>query len=465
MAIEGIRKITKEDIQKLNENNAIYKTRNDMENGNSTNINIDFFSDGQDIYIDSQGRIVEKQDNNKEVYMGWADKNKLNNKVNINSAYDYYEKFPEKNNNNLVNEKLNKNSGNTFNSNISNIKVYDAPIEVDRSAIDNKKEEKSVNSFADALKNVDNYITAKINDNTNKTRVYDAPIEVDRSAIDNKTRVYDAPIEVDRSAIDNKKEEQEKNNNFQNSLHNIEKYVSDKIENYKSRVKVYDAPIEVDRSAIDKKTVVYDAPIEVDRSAIDKKETPTTQKTEKPIENIKITPIKEEVKNEEVKKEEVIDNQPKENVEEIENIETFADNQEEQIVPETTSDSGYEDKYTILAKDTLEGINEKRREYGLPDLIWDDELVQAASIRAAEASQMWSHTRPNGQQYNSVSDAVMGENLAKNYPDAATTIEAWMNSESHRANILDKDLRTVGIAVVETDDGQIFYAADFGEKI
>lgn len=467
MSVQAIKKITKEDIQKLNNENAIYKTKNDMDNGNSTNINIDFFGDGQDIYIDDQGRIIEKQGNDTQVYMGWADKNKLDNKqVNINSAYDYFNAFPEKNNNNLVSGKLNKPSGNTFNSNntISDIKVYKAPIEVDRSAVDGNK----VNSFQKALDNVAKNINETFN--FDKTRVYDAPIEVDRSAIDNKTRVYDAPIQVDRSAIDNKS-----NNtitNFHDAINTIRTNID---ENYNS-TRVYSAPIEVDKSAIDNKTRVYEAPIEVDRSAIDnipKTNTNTTipQKNEdiKPIEKQNIEPIKkEEVKPEPIKESMPVEaEQPITN--ETENIETM-DNIEEtptidQTFMEPTYEETYEDKYTIQAKNVLQGINEIRRSNGLPDLIWSESLKQAATIRATEASQMWSHTRPNGQQYNSVSDEVKGENLAKNYPDANTTIEAWMNSDSHRANLLDKDLRTVGIAVIETENGEIYYAADFGENI
>ena len=397
MSVDGIKKITIEDIEKLNENNAIYKSKDDKLNGNSTTINTSFFGDNGEIYLDHEGRIIEKLNNGQEVYMGWADKDKLNNnQVHINSAYDYFEKFPEKNNGNLVNGRLNKPSGNTFNKTITNIEVNDTPIIVDRSAIDNNNKKDSL-TFQEALNNVTADIYDFFKGDDSQTKVSKSEIEVDRSAIDNNMNVFASPIVVDRSAID-------------------------KIENN-----------------------------------IDEEKT-----TEKHENNISVGE-----QNFENVPEEVADN-------DIEDIENFSNEENDtyetvdidDITPEETANNNVVDEnFTVFAQNALEEMNQKRREYGLPDLIWSSELAQAAIIRATEASQNWSHTRPNGEQYNTVSDQVMGENLAKNYPDAFSTVEAWMNSDSHRANILDKDLRTVGIAMIETADGQNFCAADFSEYI
>ena len=397
MSVDGIKKITIEDIEKLNENNAIYKSKDDKLNGNSTTINTSFFGDNGEIYLDDEGRIIEKLNNGQEVYMGWADKDKLNNnQVHINSAYDYFEKFPEKNNGNLVNGRLNKPSGNTFNKTITNIEVNDTPIIVDRSAIDNNNKKDSL-TFQEALNNVTAGIYDFFKGDDSQTKVSKSEIEVDRSAIDNNMNVFASPIVVDRSAID-------------------------KIENN-----------------------------------IDEEKT-----TEKHENNISVGE-----QNFENVPEEVADN-------DIEDIENFSNEENDtyetvdidDITPEETANNNVVDEnFTVFAQNALEEMNQKRREYGLPDLIWSSELAQAAIIRATEASQNWSHTRPNGEQYNTVSDQVMGENLAKNYPDAFSTVEAWMNSDSHRANILDKDLRTVGIAMIETADGQNFCAADFSEYI
>ena len=118
MAIEDI-KITKEDLDRLNKEGYIYATKSDLESGKSTEINPIYFGDNGDIYVDNAGRIVEHQDDGKNVYMGWTDFEKLSKETNdainntnttsqtkINSAWDYNNTFkngetPVKNSDNI----------------------------------------------------------------------------------------------------------------------------------------------------------------------------------------------------------------------------------------------------------------------------------------------------------------------------------------------------------------------------
>ena len=69
-------KITREEINKLNEAGNIYATKADIQSGNSVDINSMYFGDNGELYLDDQGRIIEKQENGTEVYMGWTDINK-----------------------------------------------------------------------------------------------------------------------------------------------------------------------------------------------------------------------------------------------------------------------------------------------------------------------------------------------------------------------------------------------------
>ena len=82
-------------------------------------------------------------------------------------------------------------------------------------------------------------------------------------------------------------------------------------------------------------------------------------------------------------------------------------------------------------------INLERAKVGAQALAYRPEIEQASNIRAQEASQAWSHTRPNGTPYYSADDRIWGENLAKNFGTAQDILNAWMNSESHRKNILN----------------------------
>lgn len=121
-------------------------------------------------------------------------------------------------------------------------------------------------------------------------------------------------------------------------------------------------------------------------------------------------------------------------------------------------------KWSVLSKtadintsDLLNITNQQRVEKGLTSLNLNAELSKAAFMKASDmlAHGYWAHVSPTGVQpwkwfadvgYNY---SYAGENLAKNYPSAGATVSAWMNSETHRANILNTHYVDVGFAVVE----------------
>ncbi len=111
----------------------------------------------------------------------------------------------------------------------------------------------------------------------------------------------------------------------------------------------------------------------------------------------------------------------------------------------------------IQTVDLLNGTNEERREQNLGDLRINDQLSQAAFLKAQDMfeNNYWAHTSPSGVApwkwfddtgYNY---SVAGENLAKNYPTADATVAAWMDSPTHRENILNDKFVDVGFAVVD----------------
>lgn len=110
--------------------------------------------------------------------------------------------------------------------------------------------------------------------------------------------------------------------------------------------------------------------------------------------------------------------------------------------------------------DVVEIINQYRAESNLNQLKMSEPLCKIAEIRAKEASQKWSHTRPNGQKLDSLLEntewRTVGENLAR-YRNATNTdiVDAWENSESHRANLLKSHYKYCGIA--EYYDGKNRY--------
>lgn len=104
------------------------------------------------------------------------------------------------------------------------------------------------------------------------------------------------------------------------------------------------------------------------------------------------------------------------------------------------------------AETILNLVNEVREEYNLPALSWEKDIKEASDIRALEASVLWSHTRPDGSDWWTVNDKIYGENLAKTTGDITEVVSMWMDSPSHRANILCSDYTAACIGIYTDTD-------------
>lgn len=101
--------------------------------------------------------------------------------------------------------------------------------------------------------------------------------------------------------------------------------------------------------------------------------------------------------------------------------------------------------------------NVERQRQGLGALQLDSQLTQAALRKAGDmfARDYWAHVSPSGTQpWYFVSDAgyayrYAGENLARDFSQAADIVQAWMDSPTHRDNLLSPRYQDVGIAVVD----------------
>ena len=105
----------------------------------------------------------------------------------------------------------------------------------------------------------------------------------------------------------------------------------------------------------------------------------------------------------------------------------------------------------------LAETNAARTSASLSELKVNESLNKAAALKANDmlANNYWAHDSPSGvTPWKWLGDAgyrydIAGENLAKNYPTASATVNAWMGSPSHRDNILSNDYKDVGFAVVD----------------
>lgn len=98
------------------------------------------------------------------------------------------------------------------------------------------------------------------------------------------------------------------------------------------------------------------------------------------------------------------------------------------------------------AKEIFDATNAERIEAGLPELIWSDELAEAADIRAEEIITDFDHVRPDGTKCYVLSDLIYGENIARGpHASGQEFVQRWMGSDGHKENILCSQYTLIGV--------------------
>lgn len=115
-----------------------------------------------------------------------------------------------------------------------------------------------------------------------------------------------------------------------------------------------------------------------------------------------------------------------------------------------------------LAAQVVEQVNAERAKYGLSSLRVDAELTRAANVRAQEIVESFSHTRPDGSQWSTVSNSAYGENIAKGQKTVDRVMASWMSSEGHRANILRESYGSIGVSAYVVN-GITYWVQLFGK--
>jgi len=105
----------------------------------------------------------------------------------------------------------------------------------------------------------------------------------------------------------------------------------------------------------------------------------------------------------------------------------------------------------------LELTNKAREEAGVEPLKENPKLDEAAILKAQDmlAKDYFAHTSPEGvSPWEWFKKAgyffkAAGENLAIGFFDSEELFQAWLNSKSHRENILNPNFKEIGLAVVK----------------
>ncbi|WP_250004325.1 CAP domain-containing protein [Actinoplanes sp. M2I2] len=114
-------------------------------------------------------------------------------------------------------------------------------------------------------------------------------------------------------------------------------------------------------------------------------------------------------------------------------------------------------------------VNQNRRRAGCAPFILDRRLIKAANQHASDMARRryFDHESPNGERAGDrVSDAGYrwkryGENIARGADSPWEVVDGWMNSRSHRENILDCRLREMGVGLAISRDRTPYWVQNF----
>ncbi|MEA1980300.1 MAG: CAP domain-containing protein [candidate division Zixibacteria bacterium] len=117
----------------------------------------------------------------------------------------------------------------------------------------------------------------------------------------------------------------------------------------------------------------------------------------------------------------------------------------------------------VSVKNIFENINVERQKENIPSLVINETLMHIAEIRVNDMinNDYFSHQDPNGlmpwdiaiqENYNY---QIIGENLALDWIQTESAINAWMESDTHKENILNTKFNETGIAIISNNSHTI----------
>lgn len=121
-----------------------------------------------------------------------------------------------------------------------------------------------------------------------------------------------------------------------------------------------------------------------------------------------------------------------------------------------TENNNSSNSVSAFEKKVVELVNVQRKANGLQPLKLNTSLSNVARYKSEDMKNKnyFSHTSPTYgspfdmlKQFN-ISYRTAGENIAKGQKTPEAVVNAWMNSEGHRKNILNKNFTEIGVGYV-----------------
>ncbi|WP_110927829.1 CAP domain-containing protein [Bacillus massiliglaciei] len=113
---------------------------------------------------------------------------------------------------------------------------------------------------------------------------------------------------------------------------------------------------------------------------------------------------------------------------------------------------------SAFEKEVVELTNKERAKQGLSPLTLDNELSKVARTKSQDMKNKnyFDHTSPTyGSPFDmmksfGISYKSAGENIAMGQKTPEEVVEAWMNSQGHRENIMNSSFTHIGVGYVES---------------
>ena len=133
------------------------------------------------------------------------------------------------------------------------------------------------------------------------------------------------------------------------------------------------------------------------------------------------------------------------------------------------------DKYTTF--EIINAVNKERTNKKLKPLIPNPKLSESALMKVKDMNkyEYFSHVNPttNKKWSDFIKESdyqymVAGENLANGFANTQDVVDAWMNSPSHRDNILNQNVYETGVGIGYgklNNINTIFVVQDFGSEV
>ena len=130
-------------------------------------------------------------------------------------------------------------------------------------------------------------------------------------------------------------------------------------------------------------------------------------------------------------------------------------------IPDTDTESA------SFVRQVVNLVNQERAKAGLSPVTADTSIQTAAQVRAKEIEKSFSHTRPDGSSFSTaltqqgVTYRGSGENIAWGQKTPEQVMNGWMNSDGHRANILNKNFTKIGVGYHQNASGTNYWTQLF----